>query len=269
MEGVILMTQNKHSKLNEEAWNQLAYDAWVYRFGFPKEAAEKIKKDPEARLSSLYKYFGKVKGKKIINLLGSHGGKAVALALLGAEATVVDIASENERYAKELAEAAGVNIKYIISDVLKMPKEEILPVYDVVFAELGVLHYFTDLAPFMRLISKLLIKDGKLILQDFHPVSTKLITSRGNKHKVTGDYFDESLEEVDVAYLKFIPGIENLPEDQRSNIKKAYLRKWTLGEVITAVANSGLFIQALDEDENSKPDDKGIPKIFTIVAKKI
>src|SRR5690242_9940824 len=118
------MSQNEHSKLNQEAWNQMAYDAWVYRFGFPEEAAEKIKKDPEARLSSLFKYFGKVKGKKIINLLGSHGSKAIALALLGAEATVVDIASENERYAMELAAAAQVKIKYIISDVIKMPEEE-------------------------------------------------------------------------------------------------------------------------------------------------
>lgn len=267
--GVLFVTQNEHSRLNEEAWNQMAYEAWVYRFGWPSEAAEKIKKDPEARLSTLYKYFGKVKGKKIINLLGSHGGKAIALALLGADITIVDIASENARYANDLAKAAGVEIKYIVSDVLKIPNEEIIPEYDMVFTELGILHYFTDLAPFMKLISKLLKKGGKLILQDFHPVSTKLITSKGKKHKVTGDYFDDSLEEVEVAYLKFIPGIESLPEDQRQNIKKAYHRKWTLGEVVNSIAGAGLFIQTLDEEENSKPDDKGIPKIFTIIAKKI
>lgn len=263
------MSQEEYSRINEEAWNQMAYDAWVFRFGFPKEAAEKIKKDPEARLSTLYKYFDKVKDKKIINLLGSHGSKAIALSLLGADVTVVDIASENARYAGEMAKEAGVNIKYIISDVLKLPQDELVPEYDVVFTELGILHYFIDLGPFIKVISKLLKKDGKLILQDFHPISTKLITSKGKKHKVTGDYFDDSLEEVDVAYLKFIPGIEVLPEEQRSDIKKAYHRKWTLGEVVTAIATEGLFIQSLDEEENTKPDDKGIPKIFTIVAKKI
>lgn len=263
------MSQNEHSKLNEEAWNQMAYDAWVFRFGWPKEAAEKIKKDPEARLSTLYKYFDKVKGKKIINLLGSHGSKAIALALLGADVTVVDIASENAKYAGELAKEAGVSIKYIVSDVLKIPEDELVPEYDIVITELGILHYFTDLAPFINVISRVLKKDGKLILQDFHPVSTKLITSKGKKHKVTGDYFDDTLEEVDVAYLKFIPGIDVLPEDQKMKIKKAYHRKWTLGEVVTAIANEGLFIQILEEEENTKPDDKGIPKIFTIVAKKI
>lgn len=263
------MSQNEHSKLNEEAWNQMAYEAWVFRFGYPFEAAEKIKKDPEARLSTLYKYFDKVKDKKIINLLGSHGNKAIALALLGAKVTVVDIASENARYALEVAKEAGVNIKYIVSDVLDIPEEELSPEYDVVFTELGILHYFTDLAPFIKVIAKLLKKDGKLILQDFHPISTKLITSKGKKHKVTGDYFDDTLEEVDVAYLKFIPGIDVMPEDQKINIKKAYHRKWTLGEVVTAVASEGLFIQVLEEEENTKPDDKGIPKLFTIIAKKL
>lgn len=263
------MSQIDYNKLNEEAWNQMAYDAWVFRFGWPKEAAEKLKKDPEARLSTLYKYFDKIKGKKIINLLGSHGSKAIALALLGADVTVVDIASENARYAGELAKEAGVDIKYIVSDVLKMPPDELVPEYDIVFTELGILHYFTELEAFMKVIAKLLKKDGKLILQDFHPVSTKLITSKGKKHKVTGDYFDDSLEEVDVAYLKFIPGLEELPEEQRQDIKKAYHRKWTLGEVVTAIASEGLFIQVLDEEENTKPDDKGIPKLFTIVAKKL
>jgi 2-polyprenyl-3-methyl-5-hydroxy-6-metoxy-1,4-benzoquinol methylase len=263
------MSQNEHSRRNEEAWNQMAYDAWVFRFGFPKEAAEKIKKDPDARLSTLYKYFDKIKGKKIMNLLGSHGSKAIALALLGADVTIVDIASENARYAGELAKEAGVNIKYIVSDVLAIPEDELVPEYDLVFTELGILHYFTDLSPLMKVIAQLLKPNGKLILQDYHPVSTKLITSKGKKHKVTGDYFDDSLEEVDVTYLKFIPGIDMLPEEQRQSIKKAYHRKWTLGEVVTAIAGEGLFIQQLEEEENTKPDDKGIPKIFTIIAKKI
>lgn len=263
------MSQNEHSKRNEEAWNQMAYDAWVFRFGWPAEAAEKIKKDPIARLSTLHKYFDRIKGKKIMNLLGSHGSKAVALSLLGAQVTVVDIASENARYAKELAEEAGVEINYIIADVLKIPEEELKPEYDIVVTELGILHYFTDLSLFFKVVAKLLKKDGKLILQDFHPVSTKLITSKGKKHKVTGDYFDDTLEEVEVAYLKFIPGIEDLPEEQRQQIKKAYHRKWTLGEVVTAIADEGLWVQRLVEEENTKPDDKGIPKIFTVIAKKI
>lgn len=261
--------QNEYSKTNEAAWNQDAYAAWVNRFGSPEVAAEKIMKDPQVRLNPLNEFLGDVRDKKIINLLGSNGNKAVALALLGADVTVVDIASENARYANDLATAAGVKIKYIISDVLEMPEDELHSQYDLVLTELGILHYFTDLNPFFKIIARLLHPGGKLILHDFHPISTKLITSNGKKHKVTGDYFDTSIEETDVAYFKFIPGTEFLTQEEKNIYKKAKHRKWTLGEVITSIAGSGLFIKVLQEEPNNKPDDKGIPKTFTIIADKI
>ncbi|WP_255993802.1 class I SAM-dependent methyltransferase [Clostridium perfringens] len=251
---------------NEEAWNKETYNAWVKRFGTAKEAAEKIKAMPEKKLNVLLDKFGDVKGKKIFNLMGSNGNKAVALALLGADVTVVDFSEGNRRYALDLAESCGVKINFILSDVLKMPKEVMSGDYDIVFAEMGILHYFSDLAPFMNVINSLLKDGGKAVLRDFHPVSTKLITSRGStakvrKHKVTGDYFDTSLEEKEVAYSKYL---------EEGEVEKVFLRKWNLGEIVTAVANTGLKIESLTEEPNLSSDvfDKGIPKTFTIVARK-
>jgi SAM-dependent methyltransferase len=188
---------------------------------------------------------------------------------MGADVTVVDISRENSLYANELAAAAGVNIRYLISDVLKLPDEELTGDYDIVFSELGILHYFTDLKPFMDVFYRLSKPGGKVIIQDFHPFS-KLIESRGSthkvrKHKITGDYFDMELEESDVAFSKF------LPEDIQGEIPKVQLRKWTLGEIVTAVASSGLFIKQLIEEPNQSSEvfDKGIPKTFTIIAEKL
>lgn len=251
---------------NEEAWNKETYNAWVKRFGTAEEAAEKIKAMPEKKLNILLDKFRDVKGKKIFNLMGSNGNKAVALALLGADVTVVDFSEGNKRYALDLAKACGVEINFILSDVLKMPEEVISGDYDIVFAEMGILHYFSDLAPFMKVIYDLLKDDGKAVIRDFHPVSTKLITSRGStakvrKHKVTGDYFDASLEEKEVAYSKYL---------EEGKVEKVFLRKWNLGEIVTAVASSGLKIESLTEEPNlsSEVFDKGIPKTFTIVARK-
>ena len=225
---------------NEEAWNKETYNAWVKRFGTAKEAAEKIKSMPEKKLNVLLDKFGDV--------------------------TVVDFSEGNRRYALDLAEACGVKINFILSDVLKMPKEVMSGDYDIVFAEMGILHYFSDLAPFMNVIHSLLKDGGKAVLRDFHPVSTKLITSRGStakvrKHKVTGDYFDTSLEEKEVAYSKYL---------EEGKVEKVFLRKWNLGEIVTAVANTGLKIESLTEEPNLSSDvfDKGIPKTFTIVARK-
>ncbi|AWI03825.1 class I SAM-dependent methyltransferase [Clostridium drakei] len=261
--------QEEHTKINELAWNQMAYDAWVYRFGTPLEASKKILTDPISRLGLLSKYFINVKNKKIANLLGSHGTKAISLSLMGANVTVVDFSYENSRYALDLARACNTHIRYIVSDVLNIPEEEFTSDYDIVFCELGILHYFTDLNPFFNVASRLLKKGGTFMIEDFHPISTKLITNRGKRHKVTGDYFSTAIEETDVAYMKFIPGIENLTAEEKNAFQKAYLRKWTIGEIVTSIANNNLYIKTLQESEGPKPEDKGIPKLFTIVAQKM
>jgi 2-polyprenyl-3-methyl-5-hydroxy-6-metoxy-1,4-benzoquinol methylase len=253
---------------NEEAWNQENYDAWVQRFGTPSEAALKIKHDPIKPLSVIYSKFEGVDGKKIMNLMGSNGNKAVALAVMGANVTVVDFSEGNRSYALELAQEAGVKIDYILSDVLKLSEGQLTGDYDIVFAEMGILHYFTDLNPFMNIIYKLLGKCGRVVIRDFHPVSTKLISSRGStakvrKHKITGDYFDTSLEEKEISFSKYL--------NEKQETQKVLLRKWNLGEIVTAVANQGLFIKSLQEEPNlsSESFDKGIPKTFTLVAEKL
>lgn len=251
---------------NEEAWNLETYDAWIRRFGTPAEAAARIAKQPNKTLSVLSDAIGDPGGKRIMNLMGSNGSKAVALGLLGASVTVVDFSPGNRRYALELAEAAGISLDYRISDVLKLDTNELAGTYDVVFAEMGILHYFTDLAPFMRLAETLLAPGGRFVLRDFHPVSTKLISSRGTtakirKHKVDGDYFDTSLEEQEASFAKYAEG----------ESPKVLLRKWNLGEIVTAAAQSGLVIDALQEEANLSGEsfDRGIPKTFTLISHKI
>lgn len=256
---------------NQKAWNTGTYEAWIQRFGTPGEAAAKLTAAPAKRIGKALNYMGDVSGKKIINLMGSGGNKATALALLGAEVTVADFSSENERYASELAAAANVPLRYVVADVLQLPEDLLSEDFDIVFMEFGILHYFTDLAPLFAACAKLLGKGGRLVLQDFHPVSTKLISSRGTtanirKHKVDGDYFDTSLSETEISFSKYLPEGSKEPD-----VQKVLLRHWNLGEIVTAVAGADLFIRQLEEQPNQSSDvfDKGIPKTFTLVAEKL
>ncbi|WP_332238015.1 class I SAM-dependent methyltransferase [Sporolactobacillus sp. KGMB 08714] len=246
---------------NGRAWNDEAYKAWVERFGPPEQAAEKIRRDPEGRLAQLAAYIGDPRGKKIINLLGSHGGKALALEILGASVTVADISEENAAYARQTAAALHVDLNYIVSDVLNLPDKIQKPENDLVLMELGVLHYFVDLEPLASLIYRLLKPGGKLVLQEFHPVSMKLVTTRGKKQVVFGNYFDKKPRERAVAFSKHLASAEELQN-------KVYLREWTLGEIVTAFAQAGLRVERLDEAPNMKISDIGIPKIFTLVCSK-
>ncbi len=255
-----------HIAQNHNAWNQAAYDAWINRFGTPEAYADKLKKSPETVLNNILEAFGDVKGKKILNLMGSNGNKAVALALLGADVTVIDFSNENKKYAMALANACGVTIEYIVSDVLSEANKPLNGLFDIVFSEMGILHYFLDLHPFFKINFDFLKVGGKAFVKDFHPVSTKLISSKGStakvrKHKVTGDYFSEALESHQVAYDKYTDHGEAV---------EVFLRKWTLGEIVTASAKVGFVIAALKEYPNQSSDvfDAGIPKTFLLCLNK-
>ncbi|MHB9153915.1 MAG: class I SAM-dependent methyltransferase [Spirochaetales bacterium] len=259
--------QEDISAINKDSWNSETYAAWISRFGQPGGIAKKIIADPMKMLSSLKDQFTDVHGKKILNIMGSNGIKAVALAVLGASVTIVDFSGENKRYALKVAESANATITYIQSDILKIKECTQNTRFDIAFAEMGILHYFIDLRPFMSVIFDVLENGGKFIIKDFHPISTKLITYRGTtakvrKYKVTGDYFDSTIEKVEAAFSKHLQG--------NDDSHYVYIRKWTLGEIVTAVAKAGLIIESLKEEPNQSSEvfDKGIPKTFTIISKR-
>lgn len=265
------MNQQSISKINQIGWNQSEYQAWVNRHGTPKEYAQVLKAEPKKTVSNYLHYMGDVNGKKIVNLLGSKGNKAVSLALLGADVTIVDISEGNKQYAAELADAAGVHIHYLVSDVLNIPDEEQLPDYDFVLLEVGVLHYFTDLDPLFELVYTLLKPGARFVLRDFHPIVSKLISVENKQVAADGNYFNDGLKEVEVAYSLL------LSEGERVKLKKNTIRRWTLGEVVTAVIRAGLTLVTLEEEAGIRwafPHDSPIgiedriPGLFTILAKK-
>jgi 2-polyprenyl-3-methyl-5-hydroxy-6-metoxy-1,4-benzoquinol methylase len=250
---------------NQNAWMGDTYAAWVKRYGTPEQVVGRLRKNPTTVLEPIRRHFGRVAGKHIVNIMGSNGVKALALSMLGGDVTVIDFSPGNARYAEELATVAGLDLNYIVSDVLSPDLDSLKGTFDVAFAEMGIIHYFEDLNPFMGVAAKLLASGGRLVLRDFHPISTKLITSRGTtakirKHKVTGDYFDTSLEERPASFWK------HLECQDDSDSPTVQWRRWTLGEIVTAVAKSGLVIQSLDEEANPSGFDRGIPKTFVLVA---
>lgn len=132
--------QAEVSANNSSIWalEEDSYAAWLRRFGPVSQAAARIAADPAARLAPLDRHLAGIAaaGGSVVNLMGSHGSKAVALALLGARATVVDVSPGNARYARELAAAAGVRVEYVLADVLALPKEVAQPVHDAILLEM-------------------------------------------------------------------------------------------------------------------------------------
>lgn len=253
--------QQEQSEVNKKAWTFRAYEWWEKKSGSPRETAENMIRDPEKYLRKHLQYLGEIKGKKIAVLLGSSGRKAIPLAILGGMVSVVDISSENQRYALEVARKAGVDLEYIVSDLFEIDMERLQNTYDLVYLEGGILHYFADLAKFGRIVSGLLKDSGRLVLNDFHPVRKFLRFHEDLRIEVEGDYFDTRFIKGPVAYKSMFP------LNEQEEFPDCLLRFWNMGEIVSAIASSGLVIDQLVEEPRSDMH-VFLPGSFTLVAHK-
>ena len=212
-----------------------------------------MRNDPKKWLHRFVHLLDDLEGLRILNPLGSNGRKAVPLALLGGDVTVVDISAENRRYALDVACEAGVNIEYFVSDFLSWDDLCHRSRFDLVLLEGGVLHYFTDLDALFAKTRMLMRRGGRLILQDAHPVRVSVERNL--------DYFDSDLHENPVAYEGFFA------ESERDSFPKCILRWWTLGEIVTAIGGNGMAIRSLQEEAYEQ--DKRIPANYLLVAEAI
>ncbi len=256
------MTQREHSEANRRAWSHRTYEATLQLGGTPKEVAAALAKDPEHTLRDYLEFLGELRGKRVANLLGSSGKKAIAMALLGAEVTVVDITEENQRFARECAGEAGVSIDYIASDVLTWDTAAYANYFDLVLTECGILHYFVDLHPLAQLVCDILKPKGQWVLHEFHPFNRKFTPKQeGSQLVLEGDYFSDAIIERPAprATAAFAP-------EELEAFPLGRYRYWQIGEIVSAVCSQGLRVETLVEHPHSEWGT--IPGMFTLVASK-
>ncbi|HBN85302.1 MAG TPA: class I SAM-dependent methyltransferase [Clostridiales bacterium] len=247
---------------NKKAWEYRAYEFWNMNYGTPKEKAVEILHNPKACLRYHQKYFDDIKGSNIANVCGSNGRIAVPLAVLGAVVTIFDISEENQKYALELADSAGVSIIYEVGDFNNVDLKRHGNVFDIAYLEGGILHYFHNLNLFFSKLYGIIKPGGKLILSDFHPFRKIVAMGQiGKSTQVTdGDYFDISVFNGEVAYKS------HFPQDEQQFFPDCSLRYYTLSEIINAAINTGFNIREFIEHPNW--ENKKVPGEFTIIGLK-
>lgn len=244
--------------INKNAWEYRAYEYWNINDGKPQDLADKIMKDPMARLKYHGKYFEDIKGKKVANPCGSNGRRAVALALLGAEVTIFDISEENKKYAIEMAECAQAQIEYVVCNLYDVDIDIYGGYFDVLYLEGGILHYFHSIDQLMSVLYQLLKKNGMIILNDFHPFRKVMPI---NYFKSSNeDYFETKLHDGDLAYKDFV----NIQDGEQ--FPSCVLRLYTISDILNAMIKNGFYIKEFNEHPswtNAK-----LPGEFTVIATK-
>lgn len=249
---------NEHTIRTKAAWEYDAYAFWLRQVGKPADRAERILADPKRELKWHAAYFDRFDGTRIANICGSCGKKAVPLAVLGAEVSVFDISSDNQRYALELAEAAGVQIDYQVCDVMEIDMARFGNAFDVVFMEGGILHYFHDIDAFMAVMHRLLKPGGRMICSDFHPFSKVVDTL--DIQTPTMSYFSTEVYEGEMAHARFYD------EETRASFPRCSYRKYTVSEIINGALAAGFTLKRFDEHPSWS--DPKLPGEFTMICEK-
>ena len=228
---------------NRRAWDEVhrrRTDVMAERLGIPVPVRERL---PD------------IGGKHVLHLQCATGESTAQLVELGALVTGVDISEEAMAVARERAPTAAL----IQADVQQLPLQLQRSRFDLVYTGGGVLVWLHDLDAWLHGIVAALRPGGRFLLYDGHPVGSCLdLTLRWRE-----DYFDEQ-PQPNVGWGHFdLPGTP--AQEQKVE------RFWRLGQVVTAVAESGLLVRSLEEFPEFDPwrhRDRRVPGDFILIADK-
>ena len=186
------------------------------------------------------KEMGPIQGKSLLHLQCHFGLDSLSLARLGAEVTGVDFSETAIDSARSLAHEVDVPARFVCCNVLDLP-QHLEGRFDVVYTSFGVLGWLPDLHLWAQVVHHFLKPDGFLYLLEFHPQLLQLDQLGQNR---VLDYFSSGKPEEDVLSSTYADGVPHEP-------LKEYWWNHSLGEVVTAVLDSGLDLAFLHEFPDS------------------
>ena len=258
--------------------NQAAWDVTAAKYAPEVERdVERLRAgDVSALLDAERRLLGDLSGcGRAIHLQCSHGLEALTLWKLGAREVVgVDLSGAMLEQARLKSEALEAPAAWVQSDVLEVP-QELDGTADLVYTGKGALPWVMDLERWAGVVVRLLRPNGRLFVFEGHPLNW-VWEPDADTHRLRpdgGDYFwrqaRPNRDFPGLAIEHFTAAGEPAPT--------AYERQWTLGEIVTAVASTGLVVERLEEHPEhfwpqlqhiSGDELRRLPHTFTLVARR-
>lgn len=196
---------------------------------------------------------GELQDRTLLHLMCNTGQDTLSFVALGAQTTGVDISGEAISRARALSVESGISAHFEQADVydwLESAKVDGRQ-FDRVFCSYGAICWLPDLEQWARGVAAVLAPHGRFAMVEFHPISNmfdrnwQLVRDYPANGRIleiegVGDYVGESGQGL-------TPGGWNEGVQQFVNTERAHLFQWGVGEVVTALAQAGLRIEALHE----------------------
>ena len=247
---------------NREAWNEaLQYHQKarnnVLQKGFAENDFTVFNRDCDDVLIEKLKMIN-LSGKTIAQLPCNNGRELLSLMRFGAkEARGFDISDLAIAEAKQLAEISGLNAQFERVNITEIDGK-FNNYFDFIYISEGSLQWFPDLGEYFSVISRLLKKNGEVLIFEIHPCAYIL------EHKTS--YFDKGPFSYKNG-MDYVGGIQYEAKECRWFMH-------TLSDIINAVIQCGISITEFNEynlemaGSESMVDVKDFPLSYILTGKK-
>lgn len=181
---------------------------------------------------------GDVTGKRLLHLMCATGEETLSWAVLGANATGVDLSAINIELATAKATDAGLPVRFVAADVGNLADDLAAGDFDVVYTAIGVLVWIPDLDRWAGVIAAALRPGGRFVLLDEHPLTMAMWEVDGHA-RIVDDYFGRKTATTDTGWGHFEGG-EDATEPKHQFA-------WPVGDILNALIGAGLAIERVDE----------------------
>jgi ubiquinone/menaquinone biosynthesis C-methylase UbiE len=240
------MTDDIH-EANRRRWNAGAA-SWAHRAD-TRGIWRKAHLDPTLALHpSELEWLRDIAGKRIA-VLGSGDNQVVfALAGLGATVTSVDISEQQIEIARQRAASLGLQVDFVRADVVDLG---VLPdaTFDIVYAGGHVAVWVADLRRYCAEATRILKRDGPLIVSEYHPFRRVWRRSPSNL-ELRFNYFDRGPHRSEAA-----PDVLSGEHGEWEQ----FLFRWTIADYITAVIDAGCRLVHVEEFGDMCEEWEGAP----------
>ena len=182
---------------------------------------------------------GAVGGLRLIHLQCHIGTDTISWARLGANVTGVDLSPASIATARELAQRAQVDVRYVESNVYDAAGA-VDERFDVVYTSIGVLAWLPRLDTWATTIAELLEPGGTFYIREGHPFLDVIAGRSDDLMVVDQPYFNTGQP---VRYEDAVSYTGSVIANSQENYQ------WThsMSEIIQSLLDAGLELLAFDE----------------------
>ena len=241
---------------NRAAWNQaLGYHQKALnnylQTGFANPDFTTLNRDCDKDLLEKLRNID-LNGKTISHIPCNNGRELLSLMRLGAtEAVGFDISDAAILEAEQLAEIAKLNAKFIRTNVLEIGNEY-NGYFDFIFISQGAVQWFPDLNDFFRVISRLLKKNGEMLIFEIHPFAYLF----ENGFSFEARNFDKMTSYFEKGPYTYPEGLDYFGDVEYES-SECFWFMHKVSDVVMAVLQNGIEILDFDEYNTELADNPG------------